>query len=436
MIWIVLNVFVVVAEVFMYYLVSTSFFKKRTTNAKDFIGFISLIIASIIVVSIFGGATVIKIGTLCFIYALWTKTSRNVTWISSLFVALFYNAYIYIADTCFVLVAAFCIKEQTEQILSTPQSFYLFTYLAKCLEIIIIIVFRRFGKMRLSNIPNMWQDWLRTAILPLSTLILCFIILKIYYLMPSLAYELLMCTIILLITNFVSAFIIEKLEEHQVVIRDNAILHQSLKKEQENLSLWSDAYRNQRKQTHDFQNHLLVLRGLVTQDNASGEACNYIDTLLHEEYDSTPRISTHRNVVDILMTQKYTLSQKYEIQFDFHLDDLSEFPLPDDALTIVLANLLDNAIGACSQIGDPKKRRIKLKMETTPDASFLYIENSTEKAVKIVDNHIVTSMDAPGLHGFGMQNIRSILDRYDTVYFFDYSAERQVFVFSAQLSPS
>lgn len=436
MIWIILNIFVVVTEVVMYCLVSTSFFRPKLNKSQYIISFLIFAVSNIIIVILFGDSLIIKITSLCIIGVLWTKLALIAPTTPSIFVSVFFNAYIYIADACLILMAAFFSARKSSDFLSTPPSFYLFTYLAKCIELILILLFRHIFRKKTLYITGTLQDWLRTSIFPLSTLFLWFFIVRIYFLQPDLSNELLICTLILLLSNFASVFIIERLEDRQLVIHQNEILQQSLKKEQSNLAMWSDAYQHQRKQTHDFQNHLLVIHGLLDQENTNDDANTYINNLLNNVHDSLVQISTHRSVVDILISQKYTQAQKAGIHFDFQLDDLSGFPLPDDALTVVLANLLDNAINACSKVEDPTRRQIKLKIDCTPACSFLYIENCTDRPIKVSNNLVVNDVDTPRLHGFGMQNIRAILDRYDTDYFFDYSPDRQVFIFSAQFFPN
>lgn len=59
------------------------------------------------------------------------------------------------------------------------------------------------------------------------------------------------------------------------------------------------------------------------------------------------------------------------ISFQMQLDDLSQFPLPDDELVVVLANLLDNAIEACELISDKSLRYILIKIHCSPAVTYL-----------------------------------------------------------------
>ena len=202
----------------MYYLVATSFFASKQKPNIEYFSLLPLMLSSVLVVEFLGDFILVKTVVILLIYTIWAKITLTGSWIPCIFVSMFFNAFIYIADTCFVLAASSFSKYGQTLFMNSPQAFYLFSYLAKCLEIIMIITVRSLLRKRHSDKPNIWQDWLRTSILPTSTLLLCFVFLKIFYSVPALATELLLCAFILLFTNFISAFIVEKLDERQEIL--------------------------------------------------------------------------------------------------------------------------------------------------------------------------------------------------------------------------
>ena len=214
---------------------------------------------------------------------------------------------------------------------------------------------------------------------------------------------------------------------------NNAILIQNLKLESEHISSLKDAYSAQRKQTHDFQNQLAVLRGLANRNASRDEFSQYLDQILDDKLPATSYVNTNRLVVDVILSQKNAVTQSKGICFQQSLDNLADYPLPDDALVIVLTNLIDNAIEACEQIQEPDQRRILLKMQTMSDGSFLYIENTTAVPVTIRGNHIATTKANPAAHGFGLKNVYAMLDRQKALYAIDYRESDNTFCFSAKI---
>jgi sensor histidine kinase regulating citrate/malate metabolism len=195
------------------------------------------------------------------------------------------------------------------------------------------------------------------------------------------------------------------------------------------------AYQEERKRSHDFQNQLSVLRGMVEHSTAAPEFLEYLDSLLNVKLPATRYINTNRPVADVLLSQKMAVAKNKEIQLRLQLDDLSNFYLPDDEMVVVLANLLDNAIEACEKIAVPEQRNILVKIQCKKEASYLYIENATAAPVQIKNNHVVKQQKPSIEHGFGLQNVSTILERRGALYDLCYQEAEAVFCFSAQLLP-
>ena len=106
-----------------------------------------------------------------------------------------------------------------------------------------------------------------------------------------------------------------------------------------------------------------------------------------------------------------------EIIHDFHLLKTRED----------LANLLE--------INDKSLRYILIKIHCSPAVTYLHVENSTAEPVTIKNNHIVTHKQSSG-HGYGLQNIKTILERHQALYTLSYQEADMIFCFSAQILPN
>lgn len=162
------------------------------------------------------------------------------------------------------------------------------------------------------------------------------------------------------------------------------------------------------------------------------EIMTYANRLLDETNPPVLRLTTGRSVLDILLNQKYSIALKKNIDLQMHLSDLSNFPLSDEKLVVILANLLDNAITACEKVSDVSNRKILIKIQVRTTASYLYQENGTSQEVKIINNQVVASKKSSPAHGYGLKNVMSILNQAHAIYFFDYSSTEQKFIFSAE----
>ena len=90
---------------------------------------------------------------------------------------------------------------------------------------------------------------------------------------------------------------------------------------------------------------------------------------------------------------------------------LGNIPAVDDMdLYILLENLCDNAIEAAGQCEKPS-----IKLQIAEDNASMYIDigNTTSGNVLKNNPHMNTTKKDKNMHGFGIMNIRDIIDKYN-----------------------
>lgn len=428
-----LNYFLICFESLMTAYLSGCFFQRRYSKVVYILAVCVLAVLSILLISILEESFILKlILGICF-PMLWMLFAFRVSLVKALFCAALLLSYWSLADSLFLMCSSILLGYSILQISESPYAYYLLCFGAKITELLGISIIGMFAKKRFQCSPTFGSDWLLTLFYPISALLISIILLHIFNKNPNLARELLLCTGILLCTDVLAIFLLNYLEKQQLAIRDNAILQQDLKNERESISAWISAYREERKRSHDFQNQLSVLRGLVENRAPTEQQLQYFDSLLNVELPTTRYINANRLVADVLLSQKAAIAKNKGIAFQMQLDDLSLFPLPDDELVVVMANLLDNAIEACEMIPNEKQKYIRIKIQCKPEVSYFYIENSTAKPVKIKNNQVISSKKESAAHGFGLQNVTTILSRHQAIYVLDYQETDGLFCFSAQI---
>lgn len=108
------------------------------------------------------------------------------------------------------------------------------------------------------------------------------------------------------------------------------------------------SYLEIRRMRHDMKNHLFSLLGMVNAGQET-EAAAYIHTMLNDGIgDRADEVSRSGNiVVDSLVNYKYALAQKEGIFFEANVLVPPALPFLAGHITIILGNLLENAIEAC-----------------------------------------------------------------------------------------
>lgn len=309
-----------------------------------------------------------------------------------------------------------------------PYTFCQLAFLAKLFQLFIVSVFCSWNNRNRSPKPFRTFSFLRFSIFPFSSFISSLLIYYASVQCPEISLFLLFCVILLLITNISSILLIRQFEEQQNRLTESYILHKQLDSAVDGISAAMKSYENERRLTHDFQNHLIVLRGMLEKSDQSASVIDYLNQIAQYTNSTSLSVSTNRTAADVIFNQKYITCQQKNIHCQFRLDDLSVFPLPDNALVVLLSNLLDNAIEACEKIPIPSNRKIMVKMHVSSDECMIFIQNTTAAPVHIKDNQIKTTKPETHRHGFGMKNITSIIEAYHGTYTIAYEALYFIFV--------
>ena len=426
------NVLLVLLEVIVLVFFASVFFKKNLSRRKFGASVILLAISNITALALLDSHFWSKAFAVIIVDAIWLKISYDDTIMQSIGIAIGFYSFVSVWDVLVLLAVSFLSKKAFSTYMENPMEYYLICYGVKCLELLLTVIIGLFARNRFQFKNTTWKDWLRATLFPLTTIFCSVIFFQIYEVESAVGTELLLCEIILLFFDVMAIWILDYMDQQQATLQDNIILKRSIKQEKESMEALVEAYSDQRKKTHDFQNQLAVIYGLAQQESPNGEIIKYVEPLLKKELLPTLITKTGRNVVDILLTQKYSAAIKNQISFQMQLGDLSTFPLSDEELIVVLSNLLDNAFNACMAVSSFDERKVLLKMRTKEVAGFLYLENRTAHDVEILDNKIVAPKNKSIEHGYGLKNVTAILENINALYVFDYNSPKHLFSFSAQ----
>lgn len=426
------NVLLVLLEVIVLVFFASVFFKKNLSRRKFGASVILLAISNITALALLDSHFWSKAFAVIIVDPIWLKIAYDDTIMQSIGIAIGFYSFVSVWDVLVLLAVSFLSKKAFSTYMENPMEYYLICYGVKCLELLLTVIIGLFAKNRFQFKNTTWKDWLRATLFPLTTIFCSVIFFQIYEVESAVGTELLLCEIILLFFDVMAIWILDYMDQQQAALQDNIILKRSIKQEKESMEALVEAYSDQRKKTHDFQNQLAVIYGLAQQESPNGEIIKYVEPLLKKELLPTLITKTGRNVVDILLTQKYSAAIKNQISFQMQLGDLSTFPLSDEELIVVLSNLLDNAFNACMAVSSFDERKVLLKMRTKEAAGFLYLENRTAHDIEILDNKIVAPKNKSIEHGYGLKNVTAILENVNALYVFDYNSQKHLFSFSAQ----
>lgn len=428
-----LNFFLIAIETIGLVLLASGFFKPRHSLKARFFIVLSYIVLDNLFLVFLGHIVVLKYIWAVFLAVCWLWLSRRANILKSFFTVLLWLSIITVVDSLFLASSSFFALDSSLSIVSDPNAYYLLCYGAKTFELLTVVAIHTWAKNHFQHQHTTWLDWLRVLFFPIATFAATIALVRILFMEPHLASQLFVCIFILLLADLMAILLLNYLEQQRQTALENTVLRQNLKLETEHIEALKDAYAEQRKQTHDFQNQLAVLQGLANRSASQQEFAAYLEKTLSITFPATIYVNTNRLVIDVILSQKYSAAKSKGITFRTALSDLSDFPIPDDALVVILTNLIDNAMDACEKL-PTGQRSILLKMQNTDDCALIYIENPTLYPVKIRNNFVMTTKSNPIAHGYGLKNVCTLLKQYDADYAIDYNPTTSAFCFSAQIT--
>lgn len=221
--------------------------------------------------------------------------------------------------------------------------------------------------------------------------------------------------------------IISKLDEENETKQQNALLEQQLKLGMENIESLNSAYSQQRRLTHDFNNHLSVIYSLLSSGDVA-KATDYTNQLLNTSISVSRLFDSGNRIVDTLLTQKYNQAKEHNIRMQVLVEDLSSVAMSADKLAVLLSNLLDNAIEAAALT---ENKLIKVKFTQENGGHILTVQNTALKAPAVENHQIISTKTDKFSHGYGIKNIHSVLDSYG--YPYTSSFDNGVYTFTAMM---
>ena len=170
-----------------------------------------------------------------------------------------------------------------------------------------------------------------------------------------------------------------------------------------------DMHRQNSKQRHDFKNVILLIKELI-RDEQYNKATEMLDKY-SEGYknNNLTEIVSDNIVLNYLLNRK--INQCREVGIDMACYILGNIAGVDDMdLYILLENLCDNAIEAAGQCEKPS---IKLQIAENNASMYIDIGNTTSGNVLKNNPNMNTTKKDKNMHGFGIMNIRDIIDKYN-----------------------
>lgn len=163
-----------------------------------------------------------------------------------------------------------------------------------------------------------------------------------------------------------------------------------------------------RKFQHDYKAHLFCIDNLLLGNNYE-ELHEYLKNIHDlEKYDSLS-VYTSDQRLNMILNQMHNLAEKKEIELNIVTQNVAIERIALYDLNMLLSNLCNNAIEAAV---NTEEKKVELFLEKNRAYLQVTIGNSVISNPLADNPGFVTSKDDKTLHGFGMEIIRNVVEKY------------------------
>ena len=218
---------------------------------------------------------------------------------------------------------------------------------------------------------------------------------------------------ILIAMNILAFRLYDLLTEYYVSSYEQKMLQQNEAYTHE-IELIRKADETARLLRHDMRNHVSALKQLVEQGDRE-EAVRYLDAFA-EDVTGGSYADTGNPVFDSILNYKLSAAKDLGANLTFEIAVPEGLEIEPFDISVLLGNLLDNANEALANSPE-KNMEIQIRM----DRGLLYIhisnsyDGNTQKAVLNGREIYQTRKEDKQLHGFGLQSITKVVEKYHGV---------------------
>lgn len=169
-------------------------------------------------------------------------------------------------------------------------------------------------------------------------------------------------------------------------------------------------YRQTRGWRHDLKNHIQTLKAhaAMGEYDRLNEYMDELDT----DLTKVDRIIKTGNVkIDAVLNSKLSLARAKHIRVDAKAIVPAELAVSEVDLSVILGNLMDNAMEACLKIAEEERRFLRVYVDVLKGQLYIYVMNSMKDTPKRAGRTYFTTKDSRN-HGFGLLRVDKVVEKY------------------------
>ena len=171
----------------------------------------------------------------------------------------------------------------------------------------------------------------------------------------------------------------------------------------------SQMYRQTRGWRHDYHNHIQTMKAYLSMGKL--EELDAFLSKLDQDLTQVDRVIKTGNVkVDAILNSKLTVAKNKGIRIEAKAIVPEELPFSEVDLSLIIGNLLDNAVEACMKVPE-QDRFLRVYLDILKGQFYVYVMNAMAPGAKRHGNLYLTTKFGKD-YGFGLMRIDRVVEKY------------------------
>lgn len=290
-------------------------------------------------------------------------------------------------------------------------------------QFLIVLIVRNFKNLRRKEVVTT-SYWVISLVLPILSI---YLYIQILTRLEMSKVNLFFCIFSILVINILVIFLYDRQIKASVLEREKEVLELQNVYQERQYELINESVERIKEQQHDFRNHLNAI--YYFGQNKDWKALKmYVDELRERTVEAKQFVNTGNIIFDGVLNYKLQKAEQEKIHMDLDVLIPTDIEIEPCDITIILGNLLDNSIEATKGKSDSW---IRVKILYRLKRLNIIVTNTYSNELVYQGDFYQTSKQDKKKHGYGMRNIKEVVDRYDGIM--DTNADNGVFTVTVSL---
>lgn len=278
---------------------------------------------------------------------------------------------------------------------------------SKIFSYIIVLALSNF-KMVKNSINVTTFHWLSILIIPIGTLVSTIMLI-------SESYENNLIIIInsIIIMFFINVFVFYLYDQLMKTYHDKMekeLLQQQNNAYSKQFELINQSQENIKMLRHDIKNHMSSLQSLI-EANDNERALNYLKNIYDHGIYTDEHTKSGNSEIDSILIYKINEASKHGINVNVNLKIPEKLSIQPFDLSVILGNLIDNAIEAVLKLNEDKTINISIEYER--NVLYISISNPFDGKLLYKNSKLKTTHIDTENHGIGLNSVRKSINKYN-----------------------